>query len=149
MPLPQNVFVTILLLSMGVADWSPVQAQQFTVQQPVWRQFTAGTTVSVPDRGRAFMGGVSRAASGRVTSGPFRSSSGLGFESENSSVSAHVWIHDFEELDRQTLEAEDGGRVRRVNRKPPLPGVADHAWRTLQGMPAAPQKNFSRRFARR
>lgn len=145
----QQLGLCLLTLTAWLAGDASVQAQQFTVQQPVFREFTAGTTVSVPDRGRAFIGGVSRGVTGRTTTGPFRSGSGTGFEYENSSVSAHVWIHDFEELDRQALEAAARSGVNRVDRGPPLRGVADHAWRTLQKSPPGIQSAPPTRIARR
>jgi len=50
-----------------------LRAQQVSVQQPQFEQFSVATTVSVPDGGSALLGGVGRAASGQVITGPFRS----------------------------------------------------------------------------
>ena len=41
---------------------SSVFAQRVTVQQPVIQVFSVDTVVSVPDRGTAFLGGVSTAS---------------------------------------------------------------------------------------
>lgn len=121
-----------IMMAALTAVASQAQAQQVSVQQPVFGQFSAGTTVSVPDRGRTFIGGVSRGASGRITTGPFRSPSATGFEYSHSSASAHVWIHDFEELDRQALEAAQRGATSRPDRSRPLTGMSGHAWQALE-----------------
>jgi len=83
----------------------PAAAQQVTVQQPVIRTFGVGTTVSVPDRGSALLGGVSSSAAGRSTFGPLRSGSAMGLETQGSSVSVGVYIHDLRAMDEALLAA--------------------------------------------
>lgn len=85
-------------------------AAQVTVQQPVIDRFSVGTTVSVPDRGRAFLGGVNSAGSSRAQYGfgPLRGSNVGQFRSASSS-SVSVFIHDFDEMDRQLLGQGRGG----------------------------------------
>lgn len=83
-------------------------AQQIAVQQPVIRNFSVGTTVSVPDRGSTFLGGVSAARSGRITTGPFPSGSAFGLERESSFSSVQVYIHDFESMDAELLASTPG-----------------------------------------
>lgn len=78
-------------------------AQQIAIQQPVIQNFSVGTTVSVPDRGAAYLGGVGSARSGRITTGPLRSGTALGLERQSSSSSVHVYIHDFEAMDAELL----------------------------------------------
>ena len=104
--------------------------QRITVQQPVFEQFTVGTTVSVPDRGSALLGSVSRAGDFSRSSGLF----GLGGRSrssfrDHSGVRAHVWIHDFEEMDRLLLEQATAGD--RLSSGPVLSGHAGRAWDSL------------------
>lgn len=91
----------ILLFVIGVSQTA--FAQQITVQQPVIQNFSVRTSVSVPDRGAASLGGVSSAASSRSASGPFRSGSSVGLSRESSSASAHVFIHDLRAMDEAIL----------------------------------------------
>lgn len=102
-------FLTIaLLLSIG----SFAQAQQnraaSAVQLPTFGYNTATTTVSVPDRGGTYMGGIKRSSSGRVESGapllPFKNRA-IGNQTSATSFSSHVYIHDFEAMDEQILGA--------------------------------------------
>lgn len=79
------------------------------VQLPTFSYFSTGTTVTVPDRGRAYLGGVSRAATGRNEFGlpmlplrPFRNS-GIGREMSASGVHVTATIHDFEAIDQYLL----------------------------------------------
>ncbi len=82
---------------------STAEAQPVTVQQPVVGQFSATTTVSVPDRGSMHLGSVNSARSGRVTTGPFRNGSSFGQELTGSSLSVGVWIHDLRAMDEAIL----------------------------------------------
>jgi hypothetical protein len=85
-------------------------AQQVVVQQPVVQQPVVGvtsvnTTVSVPDRGRVFLGGVNSAQSGRSQSGPFRSGPTVGSSRQATSISATVYIHDLQAMDEALLNS--------------------------------------------
>jgi hypothetical protein len=80
-------------------------AQRITVQQPVIENFSVATTVSVPDRGSALLGGVGSARSSRSQYGPFPSVSAIGLERQASTASVHAYIHDFEEMDAALLSA--------------------------------------------
>jgi type II secretory pathway component GspD/PulD (secretin) len=84
------------------------------VQLPSFHYFTVSTTVSVPDRGAAYLGGVSRAASGRVSRGVplLGKAPGLGRLGRNdaigssigtSGVSVSATIIDHRELDEAVL----------------------------------------------
>lgn len=60
----------ILALSAGVCGAGGAgEAFAQAVQLPTFHSFSVGTTVSVPDRGGAYLGGVRRAASGRTSHG--------------------------------------------------------------------------------
>ena len=80
-----------------------------TVQLPTFSFFSVGTTVSVPDRGSAYLGGIKRAATGRNEFGvpmlPFRpfKNSAIGREVSASSVHVTATIHDFEAMDEFLL----------------------------------------------
>ena len=93
----QLSFVAILMLPAATV------AQQITIQQPVIQQFGVTTSVSVPDRGRTHVGSVSRAGSGRKSFGPFRNGSSVGLFREHSGISAGVYIHDLETMDKFLL----------------------------------------------
>jgi hypothetical protein len=105
---------TILRFSMGFACatlMARAASAQVTVQQPVVDRFSVGTTVSVPDRGRAYLGGVKSAGDSRAQYGfgPLRGSNVGQFRSASSS-SVSVFIHDFDEMDRQLLgQGRSGG----------------------------------------
>ena len=93
-------FLLALLGIVGAASSASAQA----VQLPTFNYFTVQTTVSVPDRGGAVLGGVDRASSGTTSRGfgPLRnraSGSSIG----SSVASVHATIIDHEELDRATL----------------------------------------------
>jgi hypothetical protein len=123
-------YLSVLLFGFSIAvPMSSLQAQQIAVQQPVVGVFSGTTTVSVPDRGRAFVGGVGRSASSSSIYGPLRTNSNYGRSTAGTSVSVHVWIHDFEELDRQALQAASESRTRTAGSRPV--SRADQAYVTL------------------
>lgn len=138
---------TLLLVVTVVAGTQrPAYAQNVTVQQPAFGRFSVGTTVSVPDRGRALLGGVSRAGEGRKRYGFFQPGSSVGLFREHSGVSAGVYIHDLRAMDEWLLNqgranrAGDGGRLLTRN--------ASHAYRQLTGGRAATQNLPSATTAR-
>ena len=103
-----------------------------TVQLPEYRVFGVNTTVSVPDRGSALLGGIGTARSGSVSRGvPFGSaipgplfrSRGIGREVGSSTARVTAWIHDFEAMEedlaaeyrrRLALRPSVGDGVRRI-----------------------------------
>lgn len=120
---------------------SPAEAQNLTVQQPVFGVNSVGTTVSVPDRGSALLGGVSSAGASRSRygSGPFRPGSTSGQFHSASSSSVSVTIHDFAEMDRYLNSLPDAGHSGSSytgssfsGRGSRLTGGAADAWRSLQ-----------------
>ena len=94
---------TAILLSLFVA--SSAQAQNVTVQQPVMRNFSVGTTVVAPDRGGSYVGGIRRAADGRFRGGLFPQPAALGREVSGANVTTHVWIHDLRAMDEELLSS--------------------------------------------
>jgi len=100
----------MLLVCWGIAaDRGVAQQGATTVQLPTFSSFSATTTVTVPDRGMAYLGGVNRAAEGRNEFGvpllpfrPFRNV-GIGREVSGSGMWVSVTIHDFDAMDRYLL----------------------------------------------
>lgn len=96
-----------LLIIFATGAWSLAAtsvASAQAVQLPTFRYFSVDTTVSVPDRGSAYMGGVNRASSGSTSSGfgPLRNRAS-GSSVGAAGVSVHATIIDHEELDREVL----------------------------------------------
>ncbi len=79
-------------------------AQQ-VFQQPIVGETSVNTTVSVPDRGRVFLGGVSSAQSGRSQYGPLRSGTSSGLTRQSTSISTSVYIHDLQAMDEELLNS--------------------------------------------
>lgn len=99
-----RIYILAALLSGLV--WQPsLFAQVLRVQQPVVQKFSTGTTVSVPDRGSALLGGVNSGASWSRQVGPFRRGSLYGHSFQSSTSSVGVYIHDFEAMDRMLLNS--------------------------------------------
>ena len=120
-------------------------AQNITVQQPAFGRFSVGTTVSVPDRGSAFLGRVARAGEGRKSFGPFVRGSSVGLFREHSGVSAGVYIHDLREMDAYLLN--QGRTTTGLSGRGTLTGGAGHAYRQLAGrrhQVATPRRTVSR-----
>lgn len=101
-----------LVLISTIAAPSLVTAQ--TVQLPTFQFSTVNTTVSVPDRGAMYLGGVNRAATGSTSRGTpllgklpglsrLTRSRGISRTTSASSMSVHARIIDHAELDRQVL----------------------------------------------
>lgn len=121
-------FTRLLMVAFLVACATrSADAQAVSVQLPRQDVFSVGTVVSVPDRGGVYLGGVKRAADSRSQYGfgPLRAGSSIGSERSASSLSAHVYIHDFDEMDRMLLNTPTGGGLAAMDR--PLNGLAAHA----------------------
>lgn len=106
-----RLLITITVLAMFSAICSAALAQNApasAVQLPTFGYNTVNTTVSVPDRGGVYMGGINRSSSGRTESGapllPFKNRS-IGNQTSATSFSSHVYIHDFEAMDEAALNA--------------------------------------------
>jgi len=97
----RSVFAAVAILQAGTSLF----AQQITVQQPVVRTTSVGTTVSVPDRGSTFLGGVSSAESFRQSYGPLRTGTSRGYGLTGGSMSASVYIIDLQAMDEAILNS--------------------------------------------
>ena len=96
----------LLGLGIGVLLAGRASAQApSVVQLPSFSFFTVDTTVSVPDRGMASLGGIGRSSSGSTAFGPALGPANRGFGSSlsTSNVTMRATIHDFDALDRATL----------------------------------------------
>ena len=161
MPPRRTISLVLVALSLAVAD---LRAQGVTVQQPTFSSFSVGTSVLVPDQGSAFMGGITRSATGVNEFGvpglpffPFRSRS-IGQDQSAMGVSTHVFIHDFDAMDRMLLGGMPGAVTSVPRSMGPLPeGVVGPAvspragnlagqW---QAKPASPALNLATEQARR
>lgn len=92
-------------------------AQQ-VIQQPMVATTGVSTTVSVPDRGSALLGGVSSAQSGRAQYGPLRSGTNTGISRQATSMTTHVYIHDLQAMDEALLNSgpsESNISIRSIN----------------------------------
>ncbi|MEM7311605.1 MAG: hypothetical protein AAF497_00500, partial [Planctomycetota bacterium] len=98
-----------------------------TVQLPTFRNFSVNTTVSVPDRGSASLGGVRRSSSGSTRRGvpgisrfpmagaPFRSRA-FASQSGGSQATVHATIIDHREWDAAVLAEARRRRGERTSR---------------------------------
>lgn len=118
-----RLLITITVLAIFFAMTSSAMAQNASagaVQLPTFGYSTAPTTVSVPDRGGVYMGGIKRSSSGRTESGapllPFKNRS-IGNQSSATSFSVHAYIHDFEAMDEAILNS--GSRANLNGSNPP------------------------------
>lgn len=96
-----------LMAAVTLGMGGTLSAQGITVQEPVVQVFSVNTTVSVPDRGAAYLGGVSSAAQGSSMYGPLPYSSS-GLTRTNSGMEIGVYIHDFDAMDRYLLSQSTG-----------------------------------------
>lgn len=101
----------MLVLALAAAQ---VLAQGTTVQLPTFAFSNVSTTVMVPDRGSAFLGGINRASSGRNEFGtpmldklPFTGrafkNTGIGQDRSGSSFHVTAYIHDFDAMEEALL----------------------------------------------
>jgi hypothetical protein len=102
-----SLIFAVMLLSGGTLAAQQIQGP--ALQLPTYQFFTVQTSVSVPDGGQAFLGGVSRSGMQSTSRGipggflPFRNrafSRSIGA----SSVSVSASIHDLQALDEAVLE---------------------------------------------
>ena len=124
----ERIALSVAVALAGVVFHQQHGHAQLTVQQPVFGVNSVATTVSVPDRGTAHLGSISRARSSRSTFGPFRSGTNLGLDREHTGMSVNVYIHDFEAMDRYLL----GQAPAAPPASSQLTGNAHHAWNQLQ-----------------
>ena len=127
-----------LVLAGVVAGTAPAQRTGSTVQLPTFSFFSVGTTVSVPDRGSVYMGGINRAATGRNEFGtpllpfrPFRSTA-IGTERSASSMRMSVYVHDLAAMDEELLSRPTSYRPGPLTTLQPRGGSIAGLGNTLQ-----------------
>lgn len=123
-----------------------------TVQLPTFSFFTISTTVSVPDSGGAFLGGVGRRGTGSRTNGP----PGFGNRSTASSiggggVSVGAQIIDLRAMDKQLLAeaAADREGAARYEATQQWAARMEHARQSTAGRPTMSVAEARRRAASR
>jgi len=106
-------WVALVLLGLGAAG---ARGQGVAVQLPTYSFFSTRTTVVVPDRGSAYLGGVKRARSGMSRFGapllPFGNRS-LGFSRSATGARVSVFVHDFEAMDEYLLSQPTAWKQKR------------------------------------
>lgn len=127
----QRACCTLWCTIASLTSLAATQAQVVRIQQPIVQQFSAGTTVTVPDRGTALLGGISSGRIGSRQYGPFRHGSIYGQEFQSSTSSVSVYIHDFEAMDRYLLNSAPRSLRQSANSDP-----TEH-WRRQLLSPAA------------
>jgi len=102
--------VSALGLLLAASVWQVAfDASAQTVQLPTFSFTGVGTTVMVPDRGAAYLGGINRSAEGRSEFGvpglafPGFQSRGIGQDRSATSFWASATIHDFDAMDQALL----------------------------------------------
>lgn len=113
-----------MLICLMTVHVEVTEAQAVRIQQPIVQQYSVGTTLTVPDRGSALLGGIQSGAMHSRQSGPFRRGSTYGHSFQSSTSSVGVYIHDFEAMDQMLLNSAP--RVVRDSRKSP---TAHQHWR--------------------
>jgi hypothetical protein len=133
------------LIAFAVLGSTSILHAQITVQQPVVRNTGVATTVSVPDRGSTFLGGISSAESSRSSYGPLRTGTSRGYGLSGTSISAHVYIIDLQAMDEAILNSvPDSPPPGPLMLRPrPMDGGRDPAPR-LEALPAEKAANFER-----
>lgn len=139
-----NRRLTLAIAALVCAAAAPALGQPATsVQLPTFSHFGVGTTVSVPDRGAAYLGGVNRAAGDLRQFGapllPFGNRS-MGASRGASGMSVSVWVHDFEAMDEALLRQGKGDAAlfRHEKELRPLfpPARRPDAWEQALARPA-------------
>ncbi len=125
----RRVGVVVMALATVSGECRTFAQQPIQVQQPVFGVQGAATTVVVPDRGRALIGGVGRGASSRARYGFAPPQRALGTELGGSSMTASATVHDFAEMDARALAAPT--RTASPSREPRLSPRAEWAWQNL------------------
>jgi hypothetical protein len=94
------------VLVLGLASAAAAQAPT-TVQLPTFSFFTVNTSVSVPDSGGTYLGGLLRGRDSSSMRGlapfPGLASRGIGSERSAEGIGVRAWIHDFRKLDDALL----------------------------------------------
>lgn len=126
-----KLFVLIVFVAGGVRSPSASGQQGITVQLPTFSSFSVATSVIVPDRGSAYLGGVGRAASGSSRFGPGPGQSAFGAQRHASHMHVSAYIHDLRAMDEairgQVGPSAQGITSSQPNKAEPLPSLQEIA----------------------
>jgi hypothetical protein len=135
--------VSILEIALATCLWLVAfAASAQTVQLPTFSFATVSTTVMVPDRGSAFLGGIDRSSEGRSEFGvpgltfPGFQNRGIGQDRSSSKMFVTATIHDFDAMDQALLNT------------PSPDGFAGTSARMPRGLPETPAAIAQRSFQR-
>jgi hypothetical protein len=119
----------VLISGLAVAGLLSLatEASAQVLQLPTFTFATVSTTVSVPDQGSVFLGGVDRASDGRNEFGvpgitlPGFQNRGIGQDRSSTKMFVTATIHDFDAMDQALLNTPSDGVTRSAPRTlPPL-----------------------------
>ena len=135
----RHAWLPLVLLGLGAES---VLGQATTVQLPTYSFFSTATTVSVPDRGSVYLGGVKRAATGRNEFGtpllPFKNRA-IGTERSASNMHVSVYIHDFQAMDEYLLSQPTASNPYGLQpRSGSLVGPTRESWQPRASVPQVP-----------
>ena len=95
------------VLTLGFASLASAQQAPTTVQLPTFSFFTVSTSVSVPDSGGSYLGGLMRGRDSSSTRGlspfPLLANRSMSSERDAGGMSVRAWIHDFRRMDEAVL----------------------------------------------
>jgi len=144
-----------MLVVLGLAAGKCLAQQSTAVQLPTYSFFGTSTTVSVPDRGSVYMGGIKRAESGSSSYrtplapfGPFGNRS-IGSSRSAMGTSVKVWIHDFEAMDEYLLSQPTPYNTSRARDADPWVRRLAAAQPDSTGRPAPGPVDIQARLARK
>lgn len=135
----RRAWLPLVVLELGAGT---ALGQATAVQLPTYSFFSTATTVSVPDRGSVYLGGVKRAATGRNEFGspllPFKNR-GIGTERSASNMHVSVYIHDFDAMDEYLLSQPTRSNPYGLQpRRESLAGPAPRGWQPRADVPPVP-----------
>lgn len=114
-----------------------------TVQLPEYSMFGVNTSVSVPDSGGAFLGGVNRGQMGANQNGPLPSNRSSGASRSATGASVKASVHDFAAMDEQLL----GGNGSVAKSAPPAAKDTSSAARAVASVAEARRQHEAEQSA--
>lgn len=131
-----------LVLTLAVGSTARAQ----TLQLPSRQVFSVNTSVLVPDRGGAYLGGVSRSSQGLTQRGPWRNRA-LGGSAGGVGASVHVTVIDHRALDRAVLAEAAERRAARSGESSAAAVGSPQTHRSPQTSAGTPQDVLARILA--
>ena len=157
--LRHRIWLGLLCVAMGIVALTSTEqrAAAQVVQLPTFRSFGVGTTVLVPDRGRAVLGGVNRGQAGTVSrgvpglggipgAGRLFNNRASGSSIGGSTVSVTATIIDLNELDEAVLA--EAARIREEKLRYAVERAAEDGRRLLTDEERRKAKFLSRNVGR-